>query len=102
MTVTEITIERTTGQDVFSTDQSDPSLTEEQAGIVAERYMELLIARLGEIYPSAAILTVAGNGLGGGTRAYADSDDEESDALATIQNVSQAIYESDDLWNVVA
>lgn len=102
MALTSITIERLTGQDVFNTDQSDPPLTEEQAARVAERYMDLLIGRLEEIYPDAEIEVVNGNGLGGGTRVETSNYEEEMRALATISSVSRAIFESHDLWESVA
>lgn len=102
MAITEITIERTTGAFVFEHDQSDPPLTIEQAGGVAERFMDLLFDRLEEIYPDATIEAVSGNGLGGGTRVYGDNDEEEEIALATIQQISHSIYEGPELWSVVA
>lgn len=102
MSVTEITIERTTGSSIFENDQSDPSLTREQADIVAERYMDLLLDRLERAYPDATIEVVAGNGLGGGTTVTADTWQEENEALAALSSISDAINESDDLWSVVA
>lgn len=53
MAITEITIERTTGHDVFANDQSDPPLTEEQADLVAERFMGMLEAEVRDAFPEA-------------------------------------------------
>lgn len=102
MAVTYITIERTTGQDVFSTDQSDPSLTEEQAAQVAGRFMDMLLDRMEESYPEAVIEVVAGNGLGGGTSVDADTYSEEDDAKAHLHSVAMSLWENPDLWSVVA
>lgn len=101
MAITYISIERITGASIFETDQSDPPLTREQADIIAERYMNLLLDRLEEIYPEAEIAEVAGNGLGSGTRVETDDYEEENRALATISSISQSINESAELWSVV-
>lgn len=99
MAITYIDVEQTTGQDVFSTDQSDPPLTEEQATAVAEQFMTLLLGRLAESYPKAEIEAVPGNGLGGGTCVTADTYQEEDAALAHLQSIAISIWESDDLWS---
>lgn len=102
MAVTYISIERVTGASVFETDQSDPPLTRDQADVVAEQYNDLLVARLEEAYPEAEIELVAGNGLGSGTRVDADDHEEESLTLSHLASISQSLWESPEVWGVVA
>jgi hypothetical protein len=98
MAVTYISVERTTGSDVFTNDQSDPPLTDAQAATVAGRFMGLLLARLEEEYPEATVEAVNGNGLGGGTRVDADTWQEENDTLAHLHSIAMALWENPDVW----
>jgi hypothetical protein len=102
MAITYISIERTTGSDVFTNDQSDPPLTEAQADLVAERYMELLVERMQAAYPEATVEVVAGNGLGGGTAFDGGDYREEDDAKVTLGAIADRLWESDEVWSVAS
>lgn len=100
MAITDITIERTTGHDVFTNDQSDPPLTEEQADQVAERFMTLLVERMRAAYPEATVEVVAGNGLGGGTRFDGGDWEEEEEAKVALHAFAMSLWESPGVWAV--
>lgn len=99
MSVTYISIERVTGNDVFTNNQGDP-ITMDQANGVAQRFMDSLVSRLEEEYPDAEIEVVSGNGLGGGNRVEADTYQEEEAVSLAHRCIAEALWESSEVWSV--